>query len=168
MDKRPQDEAPDQRFTPLLGNLFHDAAAALAKETGARKVRVECEYSYERDERTPGGICLKVSTIPRREGAFPAPSFTARGRELLKDYASAVSEDSGATGVRIHFVLEWRDEAGTRNGRGRIRVRTFTTPDAKTERMLDPKIRMPRGSMLQRDVEGRLIRQFKFLRRKQA
>ena len=70
--------------------------------------------------------------------------------DILKRYASDVRKESGATVVRI--MVEFTD----RGGKGSIQIRTFTSPDTKTERMLDPDVPMPRGSKLQRDVTLRL------------
>jgi len=74
---------------------------------------------------------------------------------LLQKLAVAIKTDCGASIVRItcEFVL--------RNGGGNLKIQTFTTPDAKTERLLDPDASMPRGSNLQQDAIAAIQNAFK-------
>ena len=67
---------------------------------------------------------------------------------VLYEFAMAIAKDSGASGVRVacEFVVHIRKDRP--QSRGKLDMKTFTTPDAKTERITDSDISMPRGSKL--------------------
>ena len=69
---------------------------------------------------------------------------------LMQKMAKDIKKDCGASSVRIQceFIFV--------NGHGDLNIQTFTSPDAKTERMLDPNKPLPRGSKLQYDVGEKL------------
>jgi len=65
---------------------------------------------------------------------------------LMQKMAEEIKKDSGASSVRIvgEFIFA--------KGKGDLKLQTFTSPDAKTERLLDPDTPLPRGTKLQHDV----------------
>lgn len=69
---------------------------------------------------------------------------------LMQKMAQDIKKECGASAVRIscEFVYE--------RGSGDLKLQTFTTPDAKTERLLDPAKPMPRGSKLQHEVAQKM------------
>jgi len=69
---------------------------------------------------------------------------------LMQKMAKDIKKDCGASSVRIQceFVFV--------KGKGDLNIQTFTSADAKTERMLDPDKPLPRGSKLQYDVGEKL------------
>jgi hypothetical protein len=73
---------------------------------------------------------------------------------LFQKYCEAVQAECKATTIKVkaEFILKL--------GKGDLQMKTFTTPDAKTERMLDPETPMPRGSKLQNDAMASVQRAF--------
>lgn len=80
----------------------------------------------------------------------PDQVFGPKLADLFHEYARAIAKDSGASGVRI--MAEFTFSPIGPRGKGNLSMKTFTTPDAKTERMLDPNTPLPRGSKLQHDA----------------
>ena len=70
--------------------------------------------------------------------------------ELMLKFAQAIEKESGATGIRIQAEFLYR------NGKGDLNMKSFMTPDGKTERMLDDGIIMPRGTKLAHDAFSKL------------
>lgn len=73
---------------------------------------------------------------------------------LFQRLARMIAEETGAVGVRVLGEFKFN------HGRGNLTLRTFTTPDAKTERLLDPEVPMPRGAKLAHDAYAGLRRLF--------
>ena len=88
--------------------------------------------------------------IAKKSG--PDAEFGPRIAAVLHDFAMAIAKDSGASGVRVVVEFNVRVNNDIPQGKGKLDMKTFTTPDAKTERMLDPNVSMPRGSKLADDA----------------
>lgn len=69
---------------------------------------------------------------------------------LMRKLASDIQKECGARAVRISCEFNYE------NNHGDLKLQTFTTPDAKTERLLDPDTPLPRGSKLQHDVVAKV------------
>jgi hypothetical protein len=69
---------------------------------------------------------------------------------IFQRYCEEVYKESNATCIKVtaEFIFK--------NKRGDLQMKTFTTPDATTERMLNPDVPMPRGSKLQQDADLKL------------
>ena len=78
---------------------------------------------------------------------------------IMQRMAEEIKKDCGASSVRIQceFVFV--------RGKGDLKLETFTSADAKTERMLDPDKALPRGSKLQYDVGEKLKAVFNSIKR---
>ena len=69
---------------------------------------------------------------------------------LFQKMSEEILKECGASAIRVEaqFILK--------SGQGELKLKTFTTPDAKTERLLDPGVPMPRGARLQFEVAAKL------------
>jgi hypothetical protein len=79
--------------------------------------------------------------------------------ELFRKLCEMVANESGATTVRVTAEFVYKGKKGS------LLMKTFTTPDATVERMLDPKIPMPRGSKLQHEATEQLRSAMEFIAR---
>ena len=70
--------------------------------------------------------------------------------KLMQDFCLEIYKESGASGIRVMAEFIYR------NGKGDLNLKTFITPDGKTERMLDSGIIMPRGTKLAHDAFSKL------------
>lgn len=87
---------------------------------------------------------------------------------ILLELCRAIHKESGASGVKVVCVFNFRVDEKAPLGKGVLKMKTFTTPDAKTERMNPDEIQEPRGSKLQRDAMANLRHQVERLCRKQG
>ena len=78
---------------------------------------------------------------------------------LFNKYCKDVNAECQASAIRVEAEFLFK------NGKGELKMKTFTTPDTKTERMLDPDVPMPRGSKLQHDVVEKLRSMFTRVKR---
>jgi|CXWL01.1.fsa_nt_gi hypothetical protein len=74
--------------------------------------------------------------------------------DLLRRFCREIALESNASGIRISAEFIYR------NGKGDLNMKSFTTPDGKTERMLDSEVLMPRGSKLAHDAYACLRNSF--------
>jgi hypothetical protein len=80
----------------------------------------------------------------------PDKKYGPQLADLFTKYCLEVSKETEAIGVRVEAMFVFR------SGRGDLKLKTFTTPDAKVERMLDPDVPMARGAKLQHDAAAKL------------
>lgn len=80
--------------------------------------------------------------------------------DAFQKFCEAVAKESGATGVRVTAEFLYK------KGKGDLQMKTFTTPDAKTERMLDVDVSMPRGSKLMLEASMKLRSEMTHLTKK--
>ena len=158
-DRKPnagRKESPDQKHSPVVYKALRTRVLALAKDRGIARMKIEFEFSVRFD-----------GVIPRGKGVVKIKSLTpssVKPEEILAnvpaqflDWATAVALDSGASGVRITGDFTYDPDFPALR-KGALHTRIFVTPDAKTERMLDPNVSMPRGSMLHRDADKAMRR----------
>lgn len=76
---------------------------------------------------------------------------------LFQKYCEEIQSECKASTIKVtaEFIFK--------KGRGDLQMKTFTTPDAISERMLDPEVPMPRGSKLQHEVTLKLRSSLKHL-----
>ncbi len=79
-------------------------------------------------------------------GPSPDKMFTPQLAKVFNNYCIAVANETGATGIRVEATFDFTKKEGN------LKMKTFTTPDSKVERLLDPDKPMPRGAKLQHDV----------------
>lgn len=82
----------------------------------------------------------------------PDDEFGPKIASLLHDFALSIAKEADAKGVRVTCEFFLDKTINPPRGKGRLKLNTFTTPDAKHERMLDPKVLMPKGSKLAHDA----------------
>lgn len=85
----------------------------------------------------------------------PDKVYAPQLANLFQKFCELVRKESGATTIRVAATFVYK------KGRGDLKLKTFVTPDSKTERLLNPDVIMPRGSKLQQEATQRLRRQLK-------
>ena len=80
----------------------------------------------------------------------PDKIYTPLLGKLMLELCQAIHKECGATGIRVQAEFLYR------NGRGDLNLKSFITPDGKTERMLEGGIIMPRGTKLAHDAFSKL------------
>lgn len=76
----------------------------------------------------------------------PDKEYGPKLATLYREYCEKVFAESGATTIKVTSTFIYKKKKGD------LQMSTFTTPDTKTERMLDGDVVMPRGSKLQQDA----------------
>ena len=70
--------------------------------------------------------------------------------QLMLAFCKEIHKESNASGIRVNAEFIFR------NDKGDLVMKSFITPDGKTERMLDTEVLMPRGTKLSMDAFGKL------------
>ena len=93
----------------------------------------------------------------------PSPDkvFGPQLADVFQKYCEAVFKECEASTIKVKAEFVFK-----KGRRGQLQMKTFTTPDSKTERMVDPDVITPRGSKLQLDAAMRLNSELTHLTKK--
>lgn len=80
----------------------------------------------------------------------PDKAFSKKLADIMLTFAQEIHKETSASGIRISCEFMFR------NGFGNLKMQTFTTPDSKTERILDVNKLMPRGTKLSVDAHAKM------------
>lgn len=151
--------SPDKTYGPILADLFQQLCKDILKETGARDCRVSGDFNY-RDAK--GRLKMNIFVTPEGESERALEKEARRAQKVhgpiltkpLTQFCEQTFSERKASGIRFAFEFIFK------NGEGNLILKTFTTPDGKTERMLDGEVLMPRGAKLQHEAHGAMRKAF--------
>jgi hypothetical protein len=98
--------------------------------------------------------------IPKKQD--PDKVFGPQLANIFQKYCEMVYAETKASGIKVTAEFNYQYE----RKRGELKMKTFTTPDTLTERMLNPSVPMRRGSKLQHDAGQKLISEMRLLTKK--
>lgn len=80
----------------------------------------------------------------------PDKIFGPRIASLMLEFCREIYKESQASGIRVVGEFIFRD------GKGDLTLKSFITPDGKTERISDTEVLQPRGTKLAYDAFAHL------------